>query len=363
VAVPAVKAYFNYAGLNRLSPEIAAACHAADERFQRMLLSLAGIDEYNAQMARTRKSVARLMRLETDAPDRIFLVPNATTGLSLLLQDLLAELGTDRIAVTSDQEHPAVERVLARAESRGVRIGRIGGTSQDEFIGRLSALCANGGVGLVVLSQVSYKDGRILPIARIAEQLAPARVPLIVDGNQAVGHVPVEFPAHGCVAYVFSGHKWLRAPMGTGAVVLDPDFWRRRRSAALGMLNDFQNGTLSYLGMVGLEVGCEIAATSLAGRIAQLDQVRRKVITALGDLPIVKRPDWNGPMAPGITALLLPEERPSQELTERMLSRHGVAVKAFVPPELPNEVRISWEMSTTDAEIDLLRKALRAELG
>ncbi len=359
----AVKAYFNYAGLNWPTPEVSAACREADERFHPLLFSLAGIDEYGAQMIRTRASIAHLMRLETDASDRIFFIPNATAGLSLLLQDLLTQLGPDRVALTSDQEHPAVERVLARTEGAGVRVERIRAASEDGFIEQLAARCAGGKLWLAVLSQVSYKDGRVLPIPRVAELLARARVPLIVDGNQAVGQVSIELPARSYAAYVFSGHKWLCAPMGTGAVVLDPEFWRIRSGSALGILNDLQNGTLSYVGLAGLEAACDLAARTLPERMTRLEQIQSSVAAALRDLPIVARPAWDGPMAPGITSLLMPDERPSQALAERLLTRHGVAVKAFVAPERPNAIRISWATSTTAAEIDLLGKALRAELG
>ena len=363
IAAPAIKAYFNYAGLNWPTGEIADACRRAEERFRPLLFSVAGVDEYGAQTLRAKHSISRLLGLQEGRLDAIFFLPNATSGLSLILRALLSELGPDQVVATSDQEHPAVERVLQSGSGSRVNVDRIRASCEAEYIEQLSARCADRKLGFVVLSHVSYKDGRVLPISRIAEMLAPTRVPLIIDGNQAIGQIPVDLDPRSYAAYVFSGHKWLCAPMGTGAVSVNPDFFQARRAPVLEILEDLQNGTLSYVSLAGLEAGCELAIRSLPDRYKRLAEIKSRILEALRDLPHVAPPAWSGPAAPGITSLLLPEEMPSLELAQRLLDRHGVAVKPFVAPERPNAVRISWAPSTTDAEIELLKEALRAELS
>lgn len=359
----AIKAYFNYAGLNWPSGEIARACRQAEQKFERLRFSVAGVDAYGALMIRARKSIAHLLGLPADQLGEIFFLPNATTGLSLVLRALLSELSPDQTVVTSDQEHPAVERVLQSVEGNGVQVDRICATSEDEFIQQLAARCHDRRLAFVVLSQVSYKDGRVLPIPRVAEILAPQRVPLIIDGNQAIGHIPVDLSRLSYAAYVFSGHKWLCAPMGTGAVCVNPKFFRYRHNTVLETLGDLQNGTLSYVSLAGLEAGCAQAARSLPERTVRLAYLKGRILDAIRKLPNIAFPDWSGETAPGIASLLRPEEMPSLELARRMLDRHGVAVKPVVPPERPNAIRLSWAPSTTDAEIELLIEALTAELA
>jgi len=358
-----IKAYFNYAGLNWPSAEIADVCRDAEQRFRGLRFSPGGLDEYGAMMLRAKGSIAHLLGLQDHRRDGIFFLPNATTGLSLILSALLSALGADELVVTSDQEHPAVERILERAVGRRIQVERISAASADGFVEQLAARCRERRPAFVVLSQVSYKDGRVLPISRLAEILAAPRVPLIIDGNQAIGQIPVDLSALSYAAYVFSGHKWLCAPMGTGAASINPDFFQPRHRAVLETLGDLQNGTLSYVAIAGLEAGCGVAARSLGERIARLTQLRHRIVDALRDLPRVAAPDWNGPIAPGIASLLMPEELPSSELAERLFARHGVAVKAFIPPERPNAIRISWAPSTTEAEVELLIEALKAELA
>lgn len=359
----AIKAYFNYAGLNWPSGEIAQACRQAEQKFERLRFSVAGVDAYGAQMLRAREGIAHLLGLPADRLEGIFFLPNATTGLSLVLRALLSEVSPEQKVVTSDQEHPAVERVLQSSEGSGVQVNRLSATSEDEFIGQMAARCHDHKLAFVVLSQVSYKDGRVLPIPRVAEILAPRRVPLIIDGNQAIGQIPVDLSRMSYAAYAFSGHKWLCAPMGTGAVSVNPEFFRSRHSAVLETLGDLQNGTLSYVSLAGLEAGCAQAARSLPERITRLAYLKGRILDAIRELPKIAFSDWNGDTAPGIASLLLPEEMPSLELARRMLDRHGVAVKPVVPPERPNAIRLSWAPSTTDAEIELLIEALTAELA
>lgn len=74
---------------------------------------------------------------------------------------------------------------------------------------------------LVALPHVSNTLGTVLPIEKIVKvvkQVQPqARV--LLDGAQAVPHMPVDFHKLGVDFYVFSGHKML-GPMGIGGLLV-----------------------------------------------------------------------------------------------------------------------------------------------
>ncbi|MFL5717316.1 MAG: aminotransferase class V-fold PLP-dependent enzyme, partial [Chloroflexota bacterium] len=74
---------------------------------------------------------------------------------------------------------------------------------------------------LVAFTHVSNTLGTINPVAEIIEMAHAAGALVLVDGAQAVPHVPVDVQALGADFYAFSGHKML-APMGSGAL------WARR---------------------------------------------------------------------------------------------------------------------------------------
>lgn len=68
---------------------------------------------------------------------------------------------------------------------------------------------------LVAFAHVSNALGTILPAKAIVERAHQVGAVVLVDGAQAVPHLPVDVKALGCDFYVFSGHK-LYGPDGTG---------------------------------------------------------------------------------------------------------------------------------------------------
>ena len=74
---------------------------------------------------------------------------------------------------------------------------------------------------LVAFTHVSNTLGTINPVRQMTEMAHAAGALVLIDGAQAVPHVPVDVQAIGCDFYAFSGHKML-APMGSGAL------WARR---------------------------------------------------------------------------------------------------------------------------------------
>ena len=101
----------------------------------------------------------------------------------------------------------------------------------DEFIAMLTPE-----VKLAALTHVSNVLGTVNPIAQIAAACRKRGIPLLVDGSQAVPHMPVDVRALGCDFYAFTGHK-MCGPTGTGAL------WARREILA-GMPPFFGGGEM-----------------------------------------------------------------------------------------------------------------------
>src|SRR6202043_541091 len=64
---------------------------------------------------------------------------------------------------------------------------------------------------LVACCHVGWMSGSLAPAA-----LARADVPVLFDGAQGIGAIPVDVTALACDAYAGAGQKWLCGPDGTG---------------------------------------------------------------------------------------------------------------------------------------------------
>lgn len=72
-----------------------------------------------------------------------------------------------------------------------------------------------GGVKMLAIAHVSNALGTVLPVADLVRRAKRHDVPVLVDGAQAVPHMPVDVQSLGCDFYAFSGHK-MCGPTGIG---------------------------------------------------------------------------------------------------------------------------------------------------
>jgi cysteine desulfurase / selenocysteine lyase len=89
---------------------------------------------------------------------------------------------------------------------------------------RADDVAVNGTVRVLAVQHASNVTGHIHPLADMAarvKRLNPGCL-VVADGSQVAGHMPLDVPALGVDAYVFSGHKGPLGPQGTGG------FWARR---------------------------------------------------------------------------------------------------------------------------------------
>ncbi len=80
-------------------------------------------------------------------------------------------------------------------------------------------------VRLLAFTHVSNVLGTVNPVREICREARRRGIVTVVDGSQAVPHLPVDIAALGCDFYAFTGHK-MCGPTGTGAL------WARREHLA-----------------------------------------------------------------------------------------------------------------------------------
>jgi selenocysteine lyase/cysteine desulfurase len=154
---------------------------------------------------RLREAYARA--LGCDASD-VALTTCTSEGLATVIDGL--GLGEGEEILTSDEEHPGLLGTLGAArELRGVSV-------RMAPFGEL-AEAVDENTKLVACSHVSWMTGRVAPA-----ELADLDVPVVLDGAQGVGAVPVDVHSLGCDAYAGAGQKWLCGPDGLGMLYVTP---------------------------------------------------------------------------------------------------------------------------------------------
>lgn len=147
--------------------------------------------------------------LSCDAGD-VALTRSTTDGVSTALWAL--PLGAGDEVLTSDAEHPGVLAPLEAARRRSGFDVRF--VPFDELAGEVGPRTK-----LVACSHVSWIDGQVVDV----DGLRAAGAPLLFDGAQGLGAVPVDVRALGCDFYAASGQKWLCGPDGSGCLYVRPD--------------------------------------------------------------------------------------------------------------------------------------------
>ena len=146
-----------------------------------------------------------------------------------------ANIGPGDAVLTTQMEHHAnivPWQVLCRergAELRYLEIDEQGELSQEQ----LDAELARGDVRLVVFTHVSNVLGTINPVQEMTARIRAAGALSLVDGAQAVPHMPVEVAALGADFYAWTGHKAL-GPTGIGVL--------HGRTAILEQMEPFLTG-------------------------------------------------------------------------------------------------------------------------
>ena len=235
---------------------------------------------------------------------------------------------------------------------------------------------------LVAFTHVSNTLGTINPVEEMTRLAHEAGALVLVDGAQAVPHLPVDVADIGCDLYVFSGHKAL-APTGSGVLwgrreLLEsmPPFMgggdmirevHLRRSEWNEIPWKFEAGTPDISAQIGLGAAADYLLDIGMDRVQTHEQ--DLVAYALDMLPReVPGIELYGPASElrgGVVPFNLPGIHPHD--VAQVLDRFGVAVRAGHHCTMPLHERLdlaataraSFGVYTTRGDIDALAAGLR----
>lgn len=363
--------YFNVAGSGPTFPIAQRAAEAYRTWMNGVgMFSHVGYDSYNAELSATRTDLAAFIG-DPDGASRIALTQSATDGLNTLIASLPLE--PDALIATTAEEHPAALLPVYRRQDRGDRVRVVDFHDDAQFLADVGRAFSDGAQA-IVLSLVSCRTGRRLPVEAACRLAHDAGAVSIIDCAQALGQIPVDVRALGADAAVFLGHKWLHGPLATGAAwIADPGRWtpsrvgwRSRADHDLEghmTLNDdatrFEIGTVDVAAFVGVRQALAVHR-ALGSRVGQrIAELRAAVLRAVGELPL----DLAG-RADDATGIVVvrPRAGGAADIVQRAWDEDRVVIK-HVGDRTMDAIRISFWALHRDADIDRLASALAKQLA
>ena len=172
---------------------------------------------------RCRENLGRLLGIS--AVDRIFFAAGATDATNALVNGL--PLAEKRVLATQTEHNSVLRPLMNLTDQVGSvdimpcdALGRVNPADVTRLLSPAAALFVN---------HCSNVTGMVQDIPALSEIAHRHSALLVLDASQSAGCLPVDADAWGVDALIFTGHKALFGPQGTGGYYVRPghyDLWR-----------------------------------------------------------------------------------------------------------------------------------------
>ena len=157
--------------------------------------------------------------INASAREEIIFTRGTTESINLVAQSFCRPRlqPGDRILITHLEHHSNIVPWQMVCEQTGADlvvapIDDRGGISVDSIVERMDER-----VRMVSLAHVSNALGTVLPVRELVAEAHAREIPVLIDGAQAVPHMPVDVQSLDADFYAFSGHKMF-GPTGIGVL-------------------------------------------------------------------------------------------------------------------------------------------------
>lgn len=351
---------------------------AAYERHQAMVNrrnSYYSRREYGADLARVRARVAANLGV---APEEIAFTRGATEALQALIGGYNRLSPGDQVLI-ADLDYDSMQSAMAwLKDRRGAELVRVSlpepATRQGLIDAYAQALDAHPKVRLMLLTQVSHRNGLHLPVAEITALARARGADVILDSAHAWGQVATKLPDLGADFVGLNGHKWIGAPIGVGVLyiaqarIADIDPFMGADDYGPGDVRlRVHTGTSNMAAYLAMENALDFhEAIGTQAKAARLTYLRRRWTEPLRDVPGVQlltpQDDRLGSALAAFRLAGRTTPAENVELARILLERFGIFTVARHGLASGSCVRATVSLFTRPDEVDRLAQALR-ELG
>ena len=324
---------------------------------------------WSQQVEATRQIAARLVNAEVE---ETALVPNTTTGISLVAEGFPWQAGDN--VVTLANEFPSNLYPWINLANRGVETRKVPVNDGRVDLDRVSN-AIDGRTRLVSLSWVGFASGWRVDVAAAVEMCHRRGCLFFLDAIQGLGVFPLDVKASGIDFFAADGHKWLLGPEGAGVLYVRREHLDLLRPLGLGWHSvvgggsftsemnlrptaaRYEGGTENMAGMIGLgaslsllcELGVGPTASPVAESVLSITDYACACLLSQGAVLLSPR---EGNHRSGIVTFQLPGHDPA-EIRKALLDAH------IVTSCRGGGVRISPHGYATEVDIDRMMDVLK----
>lgn len=324
---------------------------------------------------RSRETVRRFINAKS--ADEIVFTRGATEGINLIAHSwgrTFLKRG-DEVLITELEHHANIVPWQMLEKEIGIVLKPVRIEDNGDVLIENVKAAITPRTKLISVAHVSNALGTILPVEAIIAEAKSKNIPVLLDGCQAISHMPVDVQALGCDFYVFSSHK-LYGPTGVGVLWGKKDILNKMPPYQTGgdMIevvsfkgttfktapHRFEAGTPAIAEVVGLGAAIEYVSTIGLQRIAdyenELLEYATQQLSRINSLRII----GTAPNKASIISFVMENAHPHDIGT--ILDGHGIAVRAghhCAQPVMERlgvvaTTRASFAFYNTFAEVDAL---------
>jgi len=332
-----------------------------------------------------RESIGSALGVRMMKPEELIFTASGTEANNLAILGT-AYAKSRRVAnkiITTDSEHPSVEKSLEALEADGFEVVRMktrGGVLDFEQLEN----ALDDRVLLVTMMMVNNETGAVYDLARVFRTVKQ-RCPSAVTHCDAVqGFLKLRFSPSsiGADLVSISSHK-IHGPKGVGALYVSREILMQKklvtRTFGGGQEFGLRSGTENVIGIAGFEAAVKDTGRGIEEKIERMAALREYALLKLSALDVTLNVPL-GTCAPHIINFTLPKIK--SETMLHYLSGEGIYVSSgsacsshshapsstllafgLSPSDAENSIRVSLSEYNTEEEIDRFAECLKNGLS
>jgi selenocysteine lyase/cysteine desulfurase len=326
------------------------------------------------ELLRVRTAVARLINADVE---EIALTRCGTEAL----QDLI--IGYNRLTpgdsvIFADLDYEAMQNnMLFLKERRGVEIVTFAmpePVTTGNILGAYeTVLAANPKARLMLVTHLCHRTGLVNPVKEIIALARRHGVACILDTAQAVGQMPVDIKDIDTDFAGFSLHKWVGAPLGTGAMYIRESKLTEvdiclgnREDPADDVSSRVNSGTYNFAATLTIPAAIDFHnQLTVKRKQSRLQYLRNYWVERVRDLDGIEILTPDDPARYGATTSFrlrgMKTFEQAQQIQNMLLAKYNVLTVARKGITRSAAVRVTPALYNTTADLDLLVNAIRAE--